>query len=72
MSWVRLHTIPKCCAVPYDLWGAKEHYLLNKSRERYDLTEDGIKVREMAKAFAANPTIGTYENVRFIRSELPK
>lgn len=63
--WVRFHKPPKLCRKPKATWGAKEHYYNSKSFARYSLTNDGLRMTEIAKEIFKQGEIGAYESTRF-------
>ena len=66
--WVKLHKPPKLCRGDSKEWNAKQHYYFNRSYDRYQMTEDGKQVAEMAKKAFSQGRMGRIENVSFVES----
>ena len=74
MSWVRFHTPPKVGGLRSRLWTLddltpKERYYYERSRARYEQTEDGRIISEGASAALQAGVIGRIEGFTFIETE---
>ncbi len=66
--WIKLHKPPNLCRGDSDEWSAKQHYYFNRSYDRYQMTEDGKRVAEIASKVFSQGRMGRIENISFVES----
>jgi len=66
--WIKLHKPPRLCRGDPDEWSAKQRYYYKRSYDRYQLTEDGKRVAEIAPKALSQGGIGRIENVSYMVS----
>ncbi len=70
-GWLRLHVPPKKVArTPEEFRSAKQRWLSDRSRERYDKWPEGIRANEAFYFALTQGDIGWTENIRLI--EIPE
>jgi len=68
--WLRLHRPPnKVRRIRAECRNAKERWLFDRSKERYDKTPDAARLNEGVKLAMMQGEIGRIEGVRFIVSD---
>ena len=62
--WIMLHTPPKLCRGDRDEWDARQRYIFERSYRRYQQTDDGKRVAEMAPKVLSQGSLGRIEGFR--------